>query len=89
MVKTARYSLPLCDTDGLLTMSVVLVAPETGFQVEPLLVLTCHCTVGVGLPLPAAVNVASFPYVTVLLLGFVVTDAAVHVAAATELMLKK
>jgi hypothetical protein len=37
-------------------VNVVLVAPEMLVKPEP--VLTCHCTVGAGLPLAAAVKVA-------------------------------
>ena len=36
------------------------------------LVLLCHCTVGVGVPLAAAVNVAVAPAVTVVPAGWVV-----------------
>ena len=39
-------------------------------------VLTCHCTVGVGLPLAAAVKVAVWPALTVSLLGLLVTAGA-------------
>src|SRR2546425_8680690 len=38
--------------------SVVEVAPERMLKVAPLSVLTCHCTVGVGEPVAAAVKVA-------------------------------
>ena len=41
-VNTARYWLPLALSDGVVTVSVVLVAPEIFVHVEPLLVLTCH-----------------------------------------------
>ena len=44
---------------------VVLVAPAMSDQLDPPLVLTCHCTVGVGLPEAAAVNVAVWPALTV------------------------
>ncbi len=55
-VNTARYWLPLIDTVGLLMVRVVEVAPATLVNDPP--VLTCHCTVGAGLPLAAAVKVA-------------------------------
>ena len=45
-------------------------------KVAPPSVLTCHCTVGVGLPLAAAVKVAVWPAVTVWLVGWVVTEGA-------------
>ena len=59
-------------------LRVVLVAPAMGVKVEPPSVLTCHCTVGVGLPLAAAVKVAVCPAVTVWLAGWVVTIGAVR-----------
>src|SRR5439155_1570396 len=45
-------------------------------KVAPPFVLICHCTVGVGLPLAAAVNVAVDPAATDWFAGFVVTDGA-------------
>ena len=44
--------------------------------VAPLLVLTCHCTVGVGVPVAAAVRLSSVPTLTVWLLGLVVTTGS-------------
>jgi hypothetical protein len=63
-VNTARYSFPFCD-EALVKLKVVEVAPETLPNVTPLSVLTCHCTVGVGEPVAAAVKVAVWPTVTV------------------------
>ena len=70
----------------MLISNVPLVAPEMlppllRFEKEPPpLVLTCHCTVGAGVPLAAAVNVTlASPYVLVTLLGLVVTEGAVQV----------
>ena len=56
-VNTAWYWFPLCDsvTDG--TISVADVAPVIFVNAPPFM-LTCHCTVGAGLPLAAAVKVA-------------------------------
>src|SRR5262249_45871497 len=48
-------------------------------QLVPPLVLTSHCTVGVGLPLAAAVNDTLAPAVTVWLAGWVVMIGAVVV----------
>ena len=45
-------------------------------NVVPPLVLTCHCTVGVGLPLAAAVNVTGCQRRCVWLVGLVVTTGA-------------
>ena len=57
LVKTALYSSPLCDAVAV-NVYVVDVAPEMSVNVVPPSVLTSHCTVGVGVPLAAAVKVA-------------------------------
>ena len=64
LVNTARNCLPPSDA---VTVNeyVVDVAPLMLLNVDPPSVLTCHCTVGVGLPLAAAVNVAVPPTGTV------------------------
>src|SRR3989441_13195564 len=69
-VNTARYRFPLCDKT-VVKLSVVEVAPETLLNVTPPSVLTCHCTVGVGEPVAAAVKVAVWPAVTVWFTGCV------------------
>jgi hypothetical protein len=48
-------------TVGLLIVNVVLVAPEMSLKEPPPFVLSCHCTVGAGLPLAAAVKLALVP----------------------------
>ena len=63
-VNTARYRFPLCDK-AVVKLRVVEVAPATLLNVTPPSVLTCHCTVGVGEPVAAAVKVAVWPAVTV------------------------
>ena len=63
-VNTARYWFPFCD-EAVVKLRVVEVAPETLLNVTPPSVLTCHCTVGVGEPVAAAVKVAVWPAVTV------------------------
>jgi hypothetical protein len=73
-VNTARYWLPLTETLTV-TFSDVLVAPEMSLKDAPPLVLTCHCTVGAGLPLAAAVKV-TVPLLAVCDTGFVVTIGA-------------
>jgi hypothetical protein len=76
--------LPFCDAVTAASDRVVEVAPEIFAKVVPPFVLTCHCTVGVGLPLAAAVNAAVAPAVTLPLTGLVVTVGAkstVNVAA--------
>jgi hypothetical protein len=57
LVNTARYWFPL-SPDAAVKLKVVFVAPEISFQLVPPLVLTCHWTVGVGLPVAAAVKLA-------------------------------
>jgi hypothetical protein len=64
LVNTARYWFPFCDK-AVVKLRVVEVAPETLLNVVPPSVLTCHCTVGVGEPVAAAVKVAVWPAVTV------------------------
>ena len=56
--------------------SFVEVAPEILVKGAPLPVLCCHCTVGVGVPLAAALKLAVRPVLTVWLVGFVVTTGA-------------
>ena len=49
--------------------------------------LTCHCTVGVGSPLAAAVKLTlAAPYVTTWFVGWVVTDGAVHAGVTSVLV---
>ncbi|MGH9822896.1 MAG: hypothetical protein ACREDR_06565, partial [Blastocatellia bacterium] len=55
-VNTARYLYPDCDGAGE-NVREVLVAPGMFVKVVPPSVLTCHCNVGVGLPVAAAVKV--------------------------------
>src|SRR5438034_5003165 len=57
LVNTARYLFPFCDK-VVVKLMVVEVAPEMLLKVTPPSVLTCHCTVGVGEPVAAAVKVA-------------------------------
>src|SRR5205085_801285 len=93
LVNAARYWLPFCAAVAV-KLRVVPVAPEMLLNVAPPSVLTCHCTVGAGLPLAAAVNVAVWPAATDWLVGWVVTDgakftvsvAAVLVAVPCELV---
>ena len=82
LVNTARYRFPFCAAATADTDKVVEVAPETLLNVTPS-VLTCHCTVGVGTPLAAAVKVAVAPAFTVVLDGLVVMSGpAVTVSVA-------
>ena len=55
LVNTARNSSPE-SARAAVPVSVVAVAPEMFVNVEPPSVDTCHCTVGFGVPEPAAVN---------------------------------
>jgi hypothetical protein len=49
---------------------VAFVAFEISLQFDPPLVLSCHWSVGVGLPVAAAVKLAVVSELTVELLGF-------------------
>src|SRR5580698_9349190 len=77
LVNTASYSFPLSVVVVSVIVRVVEVAPLMAVQVFPPSVDTDHCTVGVGVPLAAAVKVALSPAVTVWLAGWVVTAGAV------------
>src|SRR6266478_5066711 len=70
-VNTAWYWFPFCD-EKVVKLRVVEVAPETLPNVVPPSVLICHCTVGVGEPVAAAVKVAVWPTVKVWFAGCVV-----------------
>ena len=59
---------------------MVDVAPDKFVNVPPPFVLTCHCTVGVGEPVAAAVKVAVAPAVTVKFVGLVVIVGMVFAA---------
>src|SRR5208283_2123117 len=74
-VNTARNSFAFC-TAAAVNPYVAEVAPLTLLNVAPPSVLTCHCTVGAGVPLAAAVKLALPAAVTVWLVGFVVTVGA-------------
>src|SRR2546425_2589315 len=80
-VNTARYWFPLCDK-AVVKLSVVEVAPATLLNVTPPSVLTCHCTVGVGEPVAAAVKVAVWPAGTVWLAGCGAVVGGVEVVCA-------
>jgi len=69
--------LPLIATVVPVILSVVEVAPDMFANVPPPFVVTCHCTVGVGVPVAAAVNVAVALAVTVTFAGFVVITGVV------------
>src|SRR5258708_5627443 len=74
-VKTARYWFPFCPAVAV-KLRVVEIAPGMLLKVAPAFVLPCHCTVGAGVPLAAAVNVAVWVAKTVRLAGFAVTAGA-------------
>ena len=69
--------MPFCDVLAV-KVSVVEVAPGRSVKVAPPSVLTCHCTVGVGEPVAAALNEAGCPDVTLRLVGDDVTDNVGH-----------
>ena len=80
-VNTARYWFPFWPA-LVVKLNVVDVAPVMLLNVVPPLVLTCHCTVGVGCPLAPAVNVAVCPLVTGWLNGFNVIVGAVFTVSS-------
>jgi hypothetical protein len=82
LLNTARYRFPFWPA-LVVKLSVVDVAPVMLLNVVPPLVLTCHCTVGVGCPLAPAVNVAVCPLVTGWLNGFNVIAGAVFTVSNT------
>ena len=71
---TARNWLLLCDA---LAGKLNGLDAAPGMLVNPLPLLACHCSVGVGKPLPAAVNDTRAPVQTLLLSGSMVTAGAV------------
>jgi hypothetical protein len=85
-VNTARYRLPFCDEVSDVSDSVVEVAPETFVNVVPPSMLTCHCTVGVGVPLAAAANNAVPPALPVVFVGLVVTTGAVFTVSVAAVL---
>src|SRR5450755_3356096 len=85
LVKTARNFVPFWPANTFGTVKVVLVAPATLLNVAPPFVENCHCTVGVGAPLAAAVNTAVPPAFTVTSTGFsVITRFSVITVSTVE-----
>src|SRR5579871_2272112 len=85
LVNTARNFVPFCPAVTFGTVNVVVVAPATLLNVAPPSVENCHCTVGVGLPLAAAMNVAVCPAFTVESVGFVVITGPVALFVSEKL----
>ena len=89
LVKTARYSLPFSPAFAV-TESAEFVAPPMLVNVVPPSVDRCHCTVGAGNPLAAALKVAVAPAFTVRSLGLaVMTGARWTVIGTVKLTLSK
>ena len=61
----------------MVNVNVGEVAPGTSVKVVPPSVDTCHCTVGAGLPVAAAVKVTDWPWSTSWPEGFAATVGAV------------
>src|SRR5262249_5607652 len=76
LVKTALYRLPFCAA-VVVKVSVGAVAPAMLVKLAPPSLLTCHCTVGAGVRVAAAVNVAVLPAAAVWFAGWIVTTGAV------------
>jgi hypothetical protein len=64
LVNTAWYLFPFCPA-VVANVSVVEIAPATLLNVAPPEALTCHWTVGIGLPLAAAVKLTLLPTLTI------------------------
>ena len=79
LVKTARYSVPLSTSAVAGVVKLALVAPAIGAHVLPALPLFSHCTVGVGVPVADAVNVAVVGMTTLASAGCCVMLGAVRV----------
>src|SRR5258708_981923 len=86
LVNTASYLLPFIAAVTLLSASVADVAPLMSGKEPPPLVLTFDWTVGVGLPLAAAVKLALAPALAVWLLGCVMTTGAVLTVSVAALV---
>jgi hypothetical protein len=63
LVNTARYWFPFWEAAAV-KLSVVEVAALRLLNVAPPSLLTCHCAVGVGAPVAAAVKLTEFPATT-------------------------
>jgi hypothetical protein len=85
-VNTARYWFPVCEA-ATVNVRVVEVAPGMFVKLAPLLVLTCHCTVGAGLPLAPAVKVTLLPALTLWLAGFAVIAGGVLTVSVAALVI--
>ncbi len=72
-VNTALYCLPL-SAKAAVNVRLVEVAPTIFTHEPPLFVLTCHCTVGTGIPVASEVKVTEPPGHTVVLDGCEVTE---------------
>ena len=72
LVHTARYCL-LLSAVAAVNANVPEVAPLILFQLVPL-VLSCHCTVGEGLPLAAELKITFSPAHFVCATGCVITE---------------
>src|SRR5437870_5759821 len=79
LLNTARYCFAL-SLRAVLNVYVALVAPVMLLNDPPPLTLTCHCTVGVGLPEADAANEAELPAHAIRLVGLPVTTAGVLTA---------
>jgi len=84
-VNTALYWFPFCDA-VVAKLKVVVVALATFVNVVPPFVLTCHCTVGAGDPVAAAVKVAVAPATTVTFAGFVVIAGSVFTVSVAAVV---
>ena len=70
--------------DTVRVLVLLPVSPVSLAQLEPPSVDICHCAVGVGVPVAAAVKVAVVPPMTVWLVGELVTFAGATIGTAAS-----
>jgi hypothetical protein len=83
LLKIARTFEPFIGADTLVSVSVVDVALGISAKVAPPSLLSCHFTVGVGVPLAVALKTAFEPALTTVLTGLPVMLGAESAASAT------
>ena len=84
LLNRARYRLPL-SAAVVVNVKLVLVAPALSVKLIPPSVLTCHWTVGAGLPLAVAVKLADPPAHKLRFAGLVVTVGGLLIATVVVL----
>src|SRR5579871_4039614 len=86
-MKTAWYSLPFWPAFAV-RVRVVEIAFVMLLKVFPPSVLTCHCTLGAGMPMAAATRETLLPAPTTWFVGLLVTAGACGVGCVSNWMFK-